>query len=87
MPDVPAYRRDYADIRHGRPVESHAPATYRRGLYVLGGLGSRGFQTGPLAAEVLADQMTGQPSALPASLLAAIHPGRFLIRALKRGRG
>ncbi len=87
VPDVPAYRRDYADIRHGRPVESHAPATYRRGLYVLGGLGSRGFQTGPLAAEVLADQMTGQPSALPASLLAAIHPGRFLIRALKRGRG
>jgi tRNA 5-methylaminomethyl-2-thiouridine biosynthesis bifunctional protein len=38
------------------------------GLYLLGGLGSRGFCTGPLLAEHLAAEALGAPSPLPNSL-------------------
>jgi tRNA 5-methylaminomethyl-2-thiouridine biosynthesis bifunctional protein len=40
----------------------------------------------PLAAELLACQITGDPLLLEQELVAALHPGRFLIRALKRQR-
>ncbi len=48
------------------------------GLYVLGGLGSRGFLTAPLMAERIADAIAGLPPPLPADLLAAVDPKRFV---------
>ncbi len=48
-------------------------------LYVLGGLGSRGLSVAPLAAEVLAGQIT-----LPRPLLDAADPARFVLRAHRR---
>lgn len=47
------------------------------GLYVLGGLGSRGFLTAPLLAELIADQVTGSPLPLEADLVRALDPARF----------
>jgi len=47
------------------------------GLYVLGGLGSRGFLTAPLLAELIADQIAGAPLPLEADLVQALNPGRF----------
>jgi tRNA 5-methylaminomethyl-2-thiouridine biosynthesis bifunctional protein len=47
------------------------------GVWTLTGLGSRGFLTAPLMADVLADQMTGAACPLEADLMAAIAPGRF----------
>ncbi|MCK0165350.1 FAD-dependent 5-carboxymethylaminomethyl-2-thiouridine(34) oxidoreductase MnmC [Marinobacter sp. S6332] len=38
------------------------------GLYLLTGLGSKGLTYAPLLAEFVADQITGQPAALPESL-------------------
>jgi tRNA 5-methylaminomethyl-2-thiouridine biosynthesis bifunctional protein len=38
------------------------------GLFVLGGLGSRGFCTAPLLAEHIAAEALGLPSPLPNSL-------------------
>jgi len=55
------------------------------GLYALLGLGSRGILWGPLAAEMLAAQLEGEPLPLPADLVAAIDPARFILRDLKRG--
>ena len=46
-------------------------------VWALTGLGSRGFLTAPLMAEVLADQMTGAAGLLEADLIAAVAPGRF----------
>jgi tRNA 5-methylaminomethyl-2-thiouridine biosynthesis bifunctional protein len=46
------------------------------GLFVLGGLGSRGFCTAPLLAEHLAAMATGRPSPLPAPLAALLEPRR-----------
>jgi tRNA 5-methylaminomethyl-2-thiouridine biosynthesis bifunctional protein len=47
------------------------------GLYVLGGLGSRGFTTAPLLAEHLAALIAGAPSPLPRDLQATVDPSRL----------
>jgi tRNA 5-methylaminomethyl-2-thiouridine biosynthesis bifunctional protein len=46
------------------------------GLFVLGGLGSRGFCAAPLLAEHVAALATGAPSPLPADLAARVDPLR-----------
>lgn len=47
------------------------------GLYVLGGLGSRGFMTAPLLADLIADQISGAPLPLESDLVNALDPKRF----------
>jgi len=51
------------------------------GLFVLGGLGGRGFCLAPLLAEHLTARMLATPSPLPRSLSALIDPARFSSRA------
>jgi tRNA 5-methylaminomethyl-2-thiouridine biosynthesis bifunctional protein len=46
------------------------------GLFMLGGLGSRGFCVAPLLAEHVAALATGAPSPLPADLAARVDPSR-----------
>jgi len=57
------------------------------GLFVLSGLGSRGFCLAPLLAEHIAALALELPSPLPSSGAALVRPGRFLERARRRGRG
>lgn len=54
------------------------------GLFVLGGLGSRGFCTAPLLAEHVAALAVGVPSPLPDDLAAVVDPSRFEVRAARR---
>lgn len=56
------------------------------GVYVLGGLGSRGFCLAPLLAEHVAALALGAPSPLPAALAEIVDPGRFRRRAERKGR-
>ncbi|WP_122466143.1 tRNA (5-methylaminomethyl-2-thiouridine)(34)-methyltransferase MnmD [Brevundimonas lutea] len=49
------------------------------GLWVLGGLGSRGFLMAPLLGEHLAASIAGAPSPLPCALSARLDPGRFIV--------
>jgi tRNA 5-methylaminomethyl-2-thiouridine biosynthesis bifunctional protein len=56
------------------------------GLFVLSGLGSRGFCLAPLLAEHLAAKVLGVPSPLPRPLSALADPGRFAARAARKGR-
>jgi tRNA 5-methylaminomethyl-2-thiouridine biosynthesis bifunctional protein len=51
------------------------------GLFVLGGMGSRGFCVAPLLAEHVAALATGTPSPLPADLAARISPLRNAVVA------
>jgi tRNA 5-methylaminomethyl-2-thiouridine biosynthesis bifunctional protein len=73
---------DLAGEAEGRPLQGRAAlraTTFDRmpvagalgdaGLYLLGGLGSRGFCTAPLLAEHLAAEILGVPSPLPKSLM------------------
>jgi len=51
------------------------------GLFVLGGLGGRGFCLAPLLAEHLAARILALPSPLPRTLSALVEPARFSSRA------
>ncbi|WP_317204373.1 FAD-dependent 5-carboxymethylaminomethyl-2-thiouridine(34) oxidoreductase MnmC [Janthinobacterium sp.] len=54
------------------------------GLYGLLGYASRGLIWAPLAAELLAAQLDGEPLPLEANLAAALDPARFLLKDLRR---
>lgn len=54
------------------PVEGHP------GLYVLSGLGSRGFCVSPLLAEDIASQILQRPSPLPRASRERLSPARFV---------
>ena len=56
-----------------QPVAGHL----RDGLFVLGGLGGRGFTLAPLLAEHVAAQIVGAPSPLPVSMAALVDPTRL----------
>ena len=84
VPDQAAYLRDFAELRHGHAWTRYSRAAYQPGLYVLAGLGSRGLVGAPLAAEMVACHITGEPWPMERDIANALHAGRFLIRDLKR---
>jgi len=86
LPDQAAYRQVYGEIRHGKGREQLPTAPYLPGLFASLGHGGRGIVSTGLAGEVIAAQICGEVSPLETSILDSIHPGRFLIRALKKGR-
>jgi tRNA 5-methylaminomethyl-2-thiouridine biosynthesis bifunctional protein len=83
IPDTEDFRSRFAGLAAGR-VDPGPPAAVHPGLYVLGGLGSRGFAWAPALAEALAAEMLGEPGALEIAATAALHPARMLVRAMKR---
>ena len=86
LPIAAAYENDYADLRHGRRHKTYPPATYAKNLYVLAGLGSRGFQTALPSAEVLTAMITGTHMPFNRAVIEALHPARFILHGLKRGK-
>ncbi|MEM7741089.1 MAG: FAD-dependent 5-carboxymethylaminomethyl-2-thiouridine(34) oxidoreductase MnmC [Pseudomonadota bacterium] len=75
----------YQGLSKGRKMD-YPPAPYQAGLYAFTGLGSRGLVTAPLLGAHLAAMITDHVSPLPSDIAALVHPGRFLIRDLKRGK-
>ncbi|MDP1733613.1 MAG: bifunctional tRNA (5-methylaminomethyl-2-thiouridine)(34)-methyltransferase MnmD/FAD-dependent 5-carboxymethylaminomethyl-2-thiouridine(34) oxidoreductase MnmC [Sulfuritalea sp.] len=55
------------------------------GLHALLGLSARGMVWAPLAAELLASQLSGEPWPVERELARAVDPARFHLRALRRG--
>lgn len=87
LPDYAATLTQYADLPGQRARgEKIAEAPHYHGLFVLGALGSRGLCSAPLAAEVLAAQMSGEPQPLDAATLAALNPNRYWVRKLLKGK-
>lgn len=86
VPDCTAMLERFAflgrDAKQVKPIEG----AYHPQLFMLAGLGSRGFSYAPLLAEQLAAQMAGEPALLSAPLFNALQPARFIIRDLKRNR-
>tara|TARA_R110000772_G_scaffold232445_2_gene343974 strand:- start:89481 stop:91442 length:1962 start_codon:yes stop_codon:yes gene_type:complete len=83
LADVAGYEAAYADLHHGRRGD-WPTAPYQQNVFVLSGLGSRGYQTAFLGAEVLASLMAGAPSPVDREVATALHPARMLIRHLRR---
>ena len=84
LPDAQAWLAQYADLAHGRAIATNAPPPAHDGVYVIGGLGARGLTFAPLLGEILAGEMCNEPGLLSQLARDAIHPARFLHRALKR---
>ena len=84
LPDKDACERSYTDLRHGRPLTSYCSLPVHKGVFVLGGLGSRGIVTAPFASRLLVDHILGSGDIMHWSSL--INPARFQIRNLKRGQ-
>jgi tRNA 5-methylaminomethyl-2-thiouridine biosynthesis bifunctional protein len=55
-----------------------------RGLYVIGGFGSRGLTWAPLMAELLAAWVDGTPMPLPGELVDALDPAREVLRRARQ---
>nr|WP_279011800.1 bifunctional tRNA (5-methylaminomethyl-2-thiouridine)(34)-methyltransferase MnmD/FAD-dependent 5-carboxymethylaminomethyl-2-thiouridine(34) oxidoreductase MnmC [Aeromonas jandaei] len=66
--------------------QNAAPLPLHPGLYVLGALGSRGLCSAPLCGELLASEICGDPLPLAADLLEALHPARYWVRKLLKGK-
>jgi tRNA 5-methylaminomethyl-2-thiouridine biosynthesis bifunctional protein len=92
-PDVEALFTRYAVQQQSKDKPSLwqrywqiTPAPIYDGLYVLGGLGSRGLSSGPLVAECLAANLCGELSPLSIELQALLSPNRMWLRKLLKGK-
>ena len=70
---------DHAALTASR-VERLRDVPRHAGLYGLLGLASRGLTWAPLAAELLAAQMSGEPAPLERDLCATLDPARFALQ-------
>ncbi|MRT49696.1 bifunctional tRNA (5-methylaminomethyl-2-thiouridine)(34)-methyltransferase MnmD/FAD-dependent 5-carboxymethylaminomethyl-2-thiouridine(34) oxidoreductase MnmC [Raoultella sp. RIT712] len=84
VPDYDATLTQYATLAEEKEQAPTAPV--HRNLFVLGALGSRGLCSAPLAAELLAAQMSGEPLPLDATTLAGLNPNRLWVRKLLKGK-
>ncbi len=82
--DQRQFQDDHKDLHHGRHWQTYPPAKPLNNLYVLNGLGSRGFTSAPLLAQYLTAMILAEPLPLEADLCKIIHPNRFLYRKLKK---
>ncbi|MGK9172064.1 bifunctional tRNA (5-methylaminomethyl-2-thiouridine)(34)-methyltransferase MnmD/FAD-dependent 5-carboxymethylaminomethyl-2-thiouridine(34) oxidoreductase MnmC [Yokenella regensburgei] len=82
--DYDATLHAYADLM-GHQAEAVSAPVYP-GLFIIAALGSRGLCSAPLAAELLASQMSEEPLPLDRDTLAAINPNRLWVRKLLKGR-
>jgi tRNA 5-methylaminomethyl-2-thiouridine biosynthesis bifunctional protein len=85
-PDAEFYRREYAALAKGQLRKSYPDAGYCPGLFLNLAHGARGVTTTPLAAEMIAAYLNNEPQPVPESLRQALHPGRFLIRELRKNK-
>lgn len=84
VPDYQATLTGYATLIDDQETAVTAPLF--QNLFMLAGLGSRGLCSAPLAAEILAAQMSDEPIPLGSATLAALNPNRFWVRKLLKGK-
>jgi tRNA 5-methylaminomethyl-2-thiouridine biosynthesis bifunctional protein len=80
------YLSQYALLRKNARSSIAEAANNQANLYVNAGFGSRGLAYAPLCAELLAAQISGEPLPVSQATATALHPGRFVIRDLIRGK-
>ncbi|MFT6286938.1 MAG: tRNA 5-methylaminomethyl-2-thiouridine biosynthesis bifunctional protein [Alcanivorax sp.] len=86
VPDHDAFLQTFAALRNNARQHIAIKGNYVSGLYLNTAHGSRGLSSTPLAAELLASQICGEPSPLQRSQERALAPARFLIRDLIRSQ-
>jgi len=87
VPDLNFYKENYSDLHQGKQWKQYPPAQYQTGLFVLGGLGSRGLITSGFCAKALCNLLENQlESDQTMQTLINTHPARFIIKRLKQNQ-
>ncbi|MFH1158424.1 MAG: bifunctional tRNA (5-methylaminomethyl-2-thiouridine)(34)-methyltransferase MnmD/FAD-dependent 5-carboxymethylaminomethyl-2-thiouridine(34) oxidoreductase MnmC [Pseudomonadota bacterium] len=81
-PDHAAYIESFAGLRDGKKEKAEGKFVDR--VHLSTGLGSHGFTGAPLAGEIVASRISGDPLPIPLSLMDYLAPERFILRDLKR---
>lgn len=84
VPNAEQFIQQYQALRQDATSNIDSFGSYQPDLYMHCGLGSRGLSYGPLTAEILAAEISGEIPPIERDLRLAMHPARFLIRDLKR---
>lgn len=88
-PNYTVMLQAYAKHQHTKANINYwrtTPAPVHENLFVLGGLGSRGLTSGPLAAELLAAQLCGEQLPADIATLKMLNPNRMWMRKLLKGK-
>lgn len=86
VPHMAKYKTAYEMLKHGPRHRDFEPAPYHQNLYMIAGLGARGFMTAPLLAHIMSALISGEPLPVPKTVYESLHPARFLIRKLIKGK-
>ncbi|EDY86546.1 oxidoreductase, FAD-binding [gamma proteobacterium HTCC5015] len=86
LPDAHFYHREYTALAKGMKQALLAPGQSQPRLFLNVAHGSRGITSSCLAAEIIASDLLGEPAPVDQECLNALHPARFLVRAIKRQR-
>ncbi|MCF6215793.1 MAG: FAD-dependent 5-carboxymethylaminomethyl-2-thiouridine(34) oxidoreductase MnmC [Emcibacter sp.] len=84
--DQEQYQAAYKMLKHGPKHQNFIPAPYVPNLYAVTGLGARGFMSAPLLGDLMAALISGDALPVTQAVYESLHPARFLIRALKKGK-
>lgn len=84
VPDFAEFESTWLSLLHRERRAPAAPAPVLPGLYVSVGHGSHGVSNAPLAGEYLADLITNGMLPLQEAVAECLHPGRFLLRDLRK---
>ncbi len=82
LPDAEKTIATWASLRQGQNPD--ASAIYHPHIYICAGFGAHGLTDAPLAGDILAALIAGDPLPVPLSLFHHLQPERFLRRDLKR---
>ncbi|MDD7805100.1 MAG: bifunctional tRNA (5-methylaminomethyl-2-thiouridine)(34)-methyltransferase MnmD/FAD-dependent 5-carboxymethylaminomethyl-2-thiouridine(34) oxidoreductase MnmC [Endozoicomonas sp. (ex Botrylloides leachii)] len=76
----------FAMLRKNAKLSFQQVPDYWPGLYISAGHGSRGLISCPLAGELLASIINGEPSPVAENIREQLNPNRFLVRDLARNK-
>lgn len=85
LADPAQMQKDYAGLRDGKLLD-YPELSPLPGLYINVAHGSHGFSQAALAAEILASELNAEPAPVAQKVRDALHPMRFLIRDIRRGK-
>lgn len=86
MLDVASLTETFATVPQPKLSDTLKDIPLIEGVYSLAGLGARGVCSAPLLAELLACEITGEPTPVSQEVLDALHPARFWVRRLRRNQ-
>ena len=78
------YNKNYFDLHHGKKYKKYPDGEYLPGIFLNIAHGSRGLISCFTSAKYIAELMLDKPKILPKRVMDRVHPGRFLIRKLKK---